>query len=46
MQNCARLVFLDFENTENSEEIVLDIKSWIDRPIYNGFAGSEPKKEF
>ena len=46
MQNCARLVFLEFENAENTKEIALDVEPWEDRPIYNGFAGSEPKKEF
>ena len=46
MQNCARLIFLEFENAENTEEIAFNVEPWVDRPIYNGFAGSEPKKEF
>ena len=46
MQNCARLIFLDFKNAENIEEIAFNVKPWVDRPIYKGFEGSEPKKEF
>ena len=46
MQNCGRLIFLEFENAEKTEEIALIVEPWVDRPIYNGFAGSEPKKEF
>ena len=46
MQNCGRLIFLEFENAENIEEIAFKVELWVDRPIYNGFAGSEPKKEF
>ena len=46
MQNCGRLIFLEFENAENTEEIAFDVEPWVDRPIYNGFAGLEPKKEF
>ena len=46
MQNCAILIFLDFENAENTEEIAFIVEPWVDRPIYNDFAGSEPKKEF
>ena len=46
MQNCGRLIFLEFENAENTEEIAFIVEPWVDRLIYNGFAGSEPKKEF